>query len=62
MEEASTPNMSPSERLTLRYIAEGEVHATELDWVAIQRLKMMGLIEERGGTTMTTKEGVVAGT
>jgi hypothetical protein len=57
MDETGTVNLSPSERLTLRDIAEGELHATEMDWVAVQRLKTMGLVEERGGTTMTTKEG-----
>ena len=57
MDQASTVNLSASERLTLRYIAEGELHATEMDWVAVQRLKRMGLAEERGGSTMTTKEG-----
>ena len=57
MEQTSTPNLSASERLTLRYLAEGEWHISVLDWVAIQRLKKMGLAEERGGSTMTTKEG-----
>lgn len=57
MQQTSPANLSPSERLTLRLIAEGEFHATELDWVAVQRLKRMALVEERGGTTMTTKEG-----
>ena len=28
-----------------------------LDWLTIQRLKRMGLIEERDGIPMTTKEG-----
>jgi ribosomal protein S19E (S16A) len=51
------PDLSPSERLSLRYVAEGELHASELDWVAVQRLKQMGLVEERGLSTMTTKEG-----
>ncbi len=57
MDKIGTVNLSASERLTLRYIAEGALHATEMDWVAIQRLKRMGLVEERGGSTMTTKEG-----
>ena len=57
MEQTSTPNLSPSERLTLRHIAQGEWHISVLDWVAIQRLKRMDLIEERDGITMTTKEG-----
>jgi hypothetical protein len=57
MEQTSTPILSPSERLTLRHIAEGEWHTSVLDWVAIQRLKQLRLVEQRGGTTMTTKEG-----
>ena len=57
MEQASAPNLSPSERLTLRHIADGDWHSSILDWVAVQRLKKMGFIEEGGGTTMTTKEG-----
>jgi hypothetical protein len=57
MEQTSTLNLSASERLTLRYIAHGEWHVSDLDWVAVQRLKQLGLVEERGGSTMTTKEG-----
>jgi ribosomal protein S19E (S16A) len=57
MAQTSTATLSSSERVTLRYIAEGELHASEMDWVAVQRLKTMGLVEERGGSTMTTKEG-----
>ena len=57
MDQSGKVDLSASERLTLRYIAESELHATEMDWVAVQRLRRMGLVEERGGTTMTTKEG-----
>jgi ribosomal protein S19E (S16A) len=57
MEEAPAPSLSPSERQTLRHIAEGEMHASELDWVAVQRLKTMGLIEERDREPMLTAEG-----
>ena len=57
MEQTLAPSLSPSERLTLRHIAEGEWHISVLDWVAVQRLKRMDLIEERDGITMTTKEG-----
>ena len=57
MEQTLAPNLSPSERLTLRHIADGEWHISVLDWVAIQRLKRMELVEERDGITMTTKEG-----
>jgi hypothetical protein len=55
--EQTSKNLSASERLTLQYIADGEIHRRELDWVAIQRLKRMGFAEERGGSTMTTREG-----
>jgi hypothetical protein len=43
MEQTSTPNLSPSERLTLRHVAEGDWHMGDLDWVAVQRLKQLGL-------------------
>lgn len=57
MEQTSKTDLSPSERLTLRYIADGEIHLSELDWVAIHRLKRMGLVQEGDGITMTTKDG-----
>jgi hypothetical protein len=57
METTPTADLSPSERLTLRLIAESEFHATEMDWVAVQRLKRMKLVAERAGSTMTTNEG-----
>ncbi len=47
MEDFPAPKLSLSERRTLQYVAEGELHATELDWVALQRLKTLGLAEER---------------
>jgi hypothetical protein len=48
--------LSPSEKLTLRYIAEGELHPHELDWVALQRLKQAGLLEDqRTGVGMTVE-------
>ena len=34
-----TPTLSPSEKLTLKHLAEGELHPRELDWLALQRLK-----------------------
>ncbi len=39
--------LSPSEKQTLRYIAEGDRLANEMDWIALQRLKKLGLIEDR---------------
>jgi hypothetical protein len=49
--------LAPSEKLTLRYLAEGEIHPRELDWVAIQRLRQAKLIEERPGRPGLTPEG-----
>jgi ribosomal protein S19E (S16A) len=50
-------SLSTSERQTLRYIAEGQVDPRELDWLALQRLKRAGLIEERGTGPGITAEG-----
>jgi len=48
--------LSPSEKLTLRSIAEGELHPLELDWVALQRLKQACLLEDhRAGVGMTAE-------
>jgi hypothetical protein len=47
MDTQDAIRLSPSEGLTLRYIAEGEFHPTALDWVATQRLKQAGLVEDR---------------
>ncbi len=52
-----TIKLSPSEKQTLRYIAEGDRLASEMDWVALQRLKKLGMIEERGSGFALTKEG-----
>jgi hypothetical protein len=57
MWHATAPTLSASEQLTLRYIAEGEIHPRELDWVAIQRLRQAKLIEERPGRPGLTPEG-----
>ncbi len=56
MEETNT-KLSPSEKQTLRYIAEGDRLANEMDWIALQRLKKLGLIEDRGSGFALTKEG-----
>jgi hypothetical protein len=50
-------SLGTSERQTLRYIAEGQVDPRELDWLALQRLKRAGLIEERGTGPGITAEG-----
>ena len=49
--------LSTSEKLTLRYIAEGELHPRELDWLAIQRLKQAGLLQARPQGFKMTDEG-----
>jgi hypothetical protein len=39
--------LSPSEKRTLQQVAQRELEAG-VDWVALQRLKRFGLVEERG--------------
>ena len=53
---AATP-LSTSEKQTLRYVAEGEVHPRELDWLALQRLKQIGFVEDRCAWPRMTAEG-----
>jgi hypothetical protein len=57
MDHAPDLNLSPSERRTLQHLVEGELHTTELDWVALQRLKRLALAEERNGGWGITTEG-----
>ena len=52
--------LSSSEKLTLRYIAEGELHPRELDWLALQRLKQAGLLQARPHGLKMTPEGMRA--
>ena len=41
--------LSPSERRNLQQVAQRELDAgVGWDWVALQRLKRLGLVEERG--------------
>ena len=49
--------LSSSEKLTLRYVADGELHASELDWIALQRLKQAGLLQARPEGLKITEEG-----
>jgi hypothetical protein len=51
-----TFSLSASEKQTLRYVAEGEFHSRELDWLAVQRLKQTGLLEERSTGPQMTAE------
>ena len=51
------PSLSPSEKRTLQKVAEGEFQVAELDWVALQRLKGLGLVEERNTAVVITPEG-----
>ncbi len=48
--------LSPSEKRTLQGLAQGELPSV-LDWVAIQRLKTLGYVEERGTGMAITEEG-----
>ncbi len=56
--ESSEDRLSPSERRTLQHLAEGELHASELDWVAVQRLKRLGLAEVRGTSIAISQDGL----
>jgi coproporphyrinogen III oxidase-like Fe-S oxidoreductase len=49
--------LRPSERLTLKHVAEGELLEREMDWLAVQRLKAWGLLEERGTKLKLTQAG-----
>ncbi len=55
--EDSEIKLSPSEKQTLRLVAEGDRLANKMDWVALQRLKELAFIEERGTDLAITKEG-----
>jgi hypothetical protein len=56
-ESSSDPRTSPSERLTLKHVAEGELFEREMDWLAEQRLKACVLLEERGNRLKLTQAG-----
>ena len=56
--ENSEERLSPSERRTLQHLADGELHASELEWVAVQRLKRLGLAEVRGTGIAITQDGL----
>jgi ribosomal protein S19E (S16A) len=55
--ENPAPSLSPSEKRTLQKVSEGEFPVAELDWVALQRLKSLGLVEERSTAVVITPEG-----
>ncbi len=56
--ENAEERLSPSEKRTLQHLVEGERHASELDWVALQRLKRLGLAEVRGTGIAITQDGL----
>jgi ribosomal protein S19E (S16A) len=50
--------LSPSEKRTLQQVAQGELQfSAGWDWVALQRLTRLGLIEERSTGPAITAEG-----
>ena len=57
LSESSDPRPSPSERLTLKHVAKGELLEREMDWLAVQRLKAWGLLEQRGTKLKLTQTG-----
>jgi ribosomal protein S19E (S16A) len=38
-------------------LSEGEFQVAELDWIALQRLKGLGLVEERNTVPVITPDG-----
>jgi hypothetical protein len=59
MNTSRTPDLplSPSEKLTLKHVAQGELLQREMDWLAVQRLKGWGLLEERETRFKLTQAG-----
>ena len=57
METIAEIKLSPSEKWTLQKVAEGELHVSEMDWLALQHLKKHGLAEDRPAGVGITKEG-----
>jgi len=58
METAPDLNLSPSEKRTLQRLAANDgFDASEVDWVALQRLKKLGLAEDRAAGVRITAEG-----
>src|SRR5215207_827121 len=54
----SSPSLSPSERRTLQQVANRQLHhGVGWDWVALQRLTQMGLVEDRNSGPALTQEG-----
>ena len=49
--------LSGSERDTLRNLAYGREYGVSLDWIAVQRLKRFGLVEETDLGPKITAEG-----
>jgi ribosomal protein S19E (S16A) len=58
MKNAPDLTLSPSEKRTLQRLAANDgAQASELDWVALQRLKKHGLAEDRASGVRITAEG-----
>jgi hypothetical protein len=57
MQNAPDLTLSPSEKRTLQRLANDGFDANGLDWVALQRLKKLGLAEDRAAGVRITKEG-----
>ena len=53
--ETPKVSLSPSERLTLHALAQGNENEIAFDWLALQRLKSFGFVEEtQHGPKITT--------
>ena len=54
--------LSPPEKQTLKHLAGGQNDPSELDWLALHRLKRLGFVEAQstGRGVRITKEGLRA--
>ena len=58
--ETPVPNLSRSERLMLNALAQRNEHEIAFDWLALQRLKSFGFVEDTPQGHTITEAGKLA--
>ena len=58
--ETPVPNLSRSERLMLNALAQRNEHEIAFDWLALQRLKSFGFVEDTPQGHKITEAGKLA--
>ncbi len=58
--ETPVPNLSRSERLMLNALAQRHEHEIAFDWLALQRLKSFGFVEDTPQGQKITEAGTLA--